>query len=460
MKAFLSRFRGLIRRQPVASTAVVGLLVQLGRPLVSLITVPVLLSRLGQEAFGLWLIALSLLGLIGFINAGISSAVVTAIARASADESGLELRRLVSAAVLVAAAWCALVAVIAIPAALTIDWHSLLHLGASIEPIEVTRLMVAIAATMSAGFVASVPRHVMLGCQHGYLANAVDFVGILVSAALLVAGLYASAPLWLLAFAFIAPQYATLLAGGLVYLKRAGIPIFSTAHLNGRVLKSVAMESGRLGVYQCAFAVSSQSDLFLIGVILGAPAGVAYGVAQRLFALLMLAGATVNYAQWPMLAKADAAGDSEKVARVYRQTMLVGSAAGTAAAVLLALLYDHVVRLWLGRVLETDPLIIAGMVAWVMVATLVNTSDTLLRAKGATAFITRAMVAMAAINIAATVLLLHLVGSAGAIFGSVIGFAFGLLLPYVLRIRHILGEDARARDSQPQGALQLSPQQD
>lgn len=257
--------------------------------------------------------------------------------------------------------------------------------------------------------------------------------------------LHFGAPLWCLVLAFLVPQYQALLVGGLCYLACVGIPFFSTAYVDKSVLKSLAAESGRFGIYQCAYAVSSQSDLFLIGIILGAPASTAYGLAQRLFSMLVLFGTTVNYAQWPMLAKADAAGDSETVSRVYLRTLVIGSAAATVAALGLALTYDRIVTLWLGRAVETDGLVVAGMVAWVLVATLVTTSDTLLRAKGETSFIMRSMLAMATINILSTVLLLHTIGPAGAIFGSVIGFLFGLLLPYTLRIRRIFAEGMHRR---------------
>jgi O-antigen/teichoic acid export membrane protein len=104
----------------------------------------------------------------------------------------------------------------------------------------------------------------------------------------------------------------------------------------------------------------------------------------------------------------------------------------------MAVAYDFLIDLWLGRDLPTDAAIIYGMVAWVLVATLVNTCDSVLRARNETSLLLRSMVLMAAINLPLTLLLLPQIGPAGAIWGTVTGYALALLLPYLVRLRALL----------------------
>ena len=136
--------------------------------------------------------------------------------------------------------------------------------------------------------------------------------------------------------------------------------------------------------YQTAYAVSAHSDLFLIGMILGAPASAAYGLARRIFSLPVILGETINHAQWPALARADAAGDREGVGRVLRWTLLAGSSLALATAVSMAVAYEFL------------------------------------------------------INLPLTLLLLPQIGPAGAIWGTVTGYTLALLLPYLVRLRPLL----------------------
>lgn len=426
--------RQLLRGQEIKATAIAGLLVQVGRPLVSLLTLPLLLSHLGKDGLGVWMIALSLMGLVGFVSAGLSASVVTAIGRASSDTRLQSLRELTTTAAMIAAGWGLVVATIAVPAALTIDWEQLLKLDGPRAGRDVGFLMTALSAMLAISLVAAVPRQVMTGRMHGYIAHALDFCGVVSGAAGLIIALYLDAPLWVLGLVFLAPAIAVQLIGGLFYLQRARIPLFSIQNVDRKILHILGKDSLRMAGYQSAYAVSSQSDLLLIGIILGTPASAVYGIAQRIFSLPILVSTAVNYAQWPAMARADAEGKTEALGRMFRRTLVIGPALATSAALAAAIIYQPLTQLWLGRDLETDPLILTGMVAWVLVATLVNTCDSLLRARGESSLLMRAMTVMAVINIAATLLLLPLIGPAGAIWGSVMGFTLALLFPYSVRL--------------------------
>ena len=408
---------------------------QVGRPLISLLTLPLLLSHLGTGGLGVWMIALSLMGLVATVNGGLSVSLVTLIGRANAEASGTSLHRLASAATVIAALSAGAVLSVILPAVLALDWTALLDLSANTSGDEVRWMMVVLALLLGFGMIASVPRQIMLGRMHGYFAYLLDFAGIATGAIGLIVGLIFGAPLWLLALAFIGPSSLTMIAGGLVYLRHAGIPLFSRQNLRRETLFALGRDSLRMAGYYAAYAISSQLDLFLIGIILGAPASATYGVALRVFSVPIMLAATVNYAQWPAMAHADAAGDHAMVARMLRHTLLISSGVATAIAVVAALAYPLLLELWLGHQLETDSLVLVGMVAWVLVATLVSTCDSVLRARNETTLLMSSMMAMAVINVATTLLLLPRIGPAGAIWGSVTGYAIALLVPYALRLR-------------------------
>jgi len=424
----------LFSDQSIKATALAGMLAQLGRPLVSLLTLPLLLSHLGQDGIGIWMIALSILGLIGFVNSGLSATVVTTVGRLGTNYQQDEIKRLVSAATFLALAWGAVVLIVAIPLVIFIDWANLLHLSGKISGGDVSKLMVSLVIMLACGFVSSLPQQVMRGRMQGVLVHSLNFLGVVAGAIGLIVAIFLKTPLWMLGVAFMGPTIITSFVGGLFYLHYSGITFFSYKNFSWHTVQWLGKDSLRMAGYQSAYAVSSQSDLLLIGMILGSSASAAYGIAHRVFSLPILLSSIVSQAQWPAMARWDATGEHTSVGKMLKQTAVVGVLAGTTAAVIAAIFYEPLIKLWLGGYIPTDWWILNGMVAWVLVATLVTTFDSVLRARHETSYLMRCMFLMAIINIAASLALIPLIGAGGAIWGSVFGYVVALAVPYSFRL--------------------------
>lgn len=417
----------------VTATALAGILAQLGRPLASLITLPFLLANLGEPGLGVWMIALSLMGLVATLNSGLSISLVTSIGRASAQNSVVYLSRLCCAGTLIAIATAALMLALFLPVVWMLDWAGLLGIDGHAAKIEVRPTLTVLALLAALSMLASVGRQVMVGRMHGYIVHLIDLMAVIIGSMALLVALALNLPLWVLAMVFMGPAPLLMMIGGLIYVRRFGIAMFSPRHLNRQITLSLGRDSLRMVGYHSAYSISSQSDLFLVGITLGASSSAIYGVAQRIFSLPILLAQAINQAQWPAFAKADAAGDEMFVRKLLGPTLILLPMIATAMAAIAALVYPDLLRLWLGHQLPTDHALLVGMVSWVLVATLVGIYDSVLRAKNATATLARSMWAMAIINISATLVLLKLIGYSGAIWGSVIGYTIALLIPYAIR---------------------------
>lgn len=430
----------LFSDKSIKTTALAGMAVQIGRPLVSLLTLPLLLNHLGQDGIGIWMIALSILGLIGFINSGLSATVVTTIGRLGTNAQQDEIKCLVSAATLLAFAWGAVVLILAIPLVIFIDWTSLLHLSGKISGDDVSKLMIILVIMMACGFVASLPQQVMLGRMQGFLAHSLNFLGVVGGAIGLIIAIFLKAPLWMLGFSFMGPTIITSFVGGIFYLHYSGTTFFSYKNLSWPTVQCLGKDSLRMAGYESAYAVSSQSDLLLIGMILGSSASAAYGIAHRVFSLPILLSSIVSQAQWPAMARWDSTGEHVAVARMLKQTVAICTLASTTFALILALFYEQLIRLWMGSYINTELWILVGMIAWVCVATLVNIFDSVLRARYETSYLMRCMFYMAAINITMSLSLIPLIGAGGAIWGSVLGYVTALAVPYSFRLWGLYGK--------------------
>lgn len=417
----------------VATTALTGVIVQVGRPIAALVTMPFLLGELGQAGLGVWMIALSLMALVGTLNSGLSITLVTAFGRASSQNSADDNSRLATAGIIIALATALLTLALCLPAIWLFDGIGLLSLDGGISAAEVCAMLSVMAGTLAFGFLAAVPRQIMMGQLHGYVAHMLDLAGVIVGSGALIFALIAGQPLWVLALAFMAPSPVLLVIGGMLYLRRYRIAMFTLSHIHGPTVRELGRDSLRMVGYHTAYSISSQSDLLLIGALVGAPASAVYGVAQRVFSLPILLAQAFNQAQWPAMARADAAGDWSGFDRTLRLTLVLLTTSCAVLSCGIALVYPDLVTIWLGRPLQTEAALLIGMVVWVPLAVVVNIFDAALRAQSATGYLARSMFVMAAINLVSSLILIRIIGYPGALWGTIVGYTLALLIPYALR---------------------------
>lgn len=417
----------------VALTAVTGMMLQVSRPLASLFTIPFLLAELGSAGLGVWMIALSLMGLIDTLNSGLSIILVTRVGRARDTSSSEETSILSASATTIALLTAAILAAVCTPLILLIDWASLFSLEGSTSGINVEAMLLALTGVMALGFIASVPRQIMFGRLHGFIPHCLEIVAIFVGALGLIVGLYLDQPLWCLALLFLAPSPLFVFIGGLVYMHRHKITYFAPSNVRRDVFESLGRDSVKMVGYHAAYSVSSQTDTFLIGALVGAQASAIYGVAHRIFSLPMMLALAISQAQWPALARADAEGDYKRfdagIDAMLRNLVILGAIASTT----LFIFYSDILTLWLGRDMNTDLALLVGQAIWIPVAIMANAYDISLRARDQSGYLAKRMMFMAMVNLSLSFALVNAVGYAGAIWGTVIAYVVMIVIPYRFR---------------------------
>jgi O-antigen/teichoic acid export membrane protein len=428
-----------IRRSPVASTVLVNGAANVVRLSISLATIPALLRNLGQDGLGIWMIAMSSMGIIGFVNAGLASAVISGVSRATSQKGGRDARNREATSGMVLAAMCgtALIA-IGLPLSSFVDWQARLSLVGNISASDVERLMGVLVVTLGVGFPSNVPKFVLLGAMRGPAAYALDLISAIISGLLLLLAILERLPIYWLAFFFLAPQMLTLLAGGALLLRREGISFYRPRDFSFVTFRHLFREGSKLAISQAAFAISTHSDLTLIGIIAGASSAATYGVAQRLFGIPVMFAGILNDALWPALSKADAEGRAEWVRGVFMKVLLITGFLMSVMAIILLIYYDKIVFLWLKQTVTSDWPMLSGFGVCMIINMIVHTSDALLKALRKTGTIAKAMSTMMLINVVLSFLLIHAIGAAGAIWGTVIAYIICLVIPYGQTIRRIL----------------------
>lgn len=438
----LSRLNAALSRRPLSSTAVVGAVANMVRLTVSLATMPALLSYLGAERFGLWLIALSFLGIIGVVNIGMSSAIITAMGRANAG-AGERVENQAASAMAMALLLCLVTGAIILPLVVMVDWHSLFSLPAGISAQEVTELMAALAICLAIGFPARVPKFVLMGTLKGFLAHFIELLAVLAAAGALLTAIWLRQPLYILILVFLLPQSFLMLIAGGACLWRSGLSL-SPSSAEWPIVLDLLKEGAKLTFNQASVAIANHSDMVLIGLIAGAGAAAIYGVVQRLFAVPVLLVSVLNDALWPAFSKADAEGRASWVSAVFVRLLVAMITVSIICGLGTAYFFAPITHLWLGEAQDASGMLLLGTAAWAVLFAVTKTAGTLLRALRETTFLTRAMAAMALVNVPVSLVLIHEMGAAGAIWGTVVAYSLCLVIPYAIFVPRLLERRRKA----------------
>ncbi|MER9676188.1 polysaccharide biosynthesis C-terminal domain-containing protein [Mesorhizobium sp. M0208] len=433
------------RLRQVASTAVLGSVANVVRVLATLVTVPSLLTYLGQDRFGLWILSLSLMGVLGFAYSGTAGAIVTAVSRSLRDPLHDAVRLAVTSAMTISVLSGLFCTVAGLLICSLVDLPSLLGVRASVSAHEVTTHLATMALLLGVGFPANVPKFVLIGSLRGGIAYSIELAGVISATCLLLISITFRQPLYILALAFLGPQYLLMFFLGRYALSRHSVPLFSRRYFVWRDVIGMFREGSKLALSQASFAIASHTDLTLISVIAGAGAAVPYGLAQRVFGAPIMFLAVANDALWPALARADANGERRWVRTTYLRTLISMGIVSSVASSLIWTLYGPLTKLWLGAPIATSPLLLGGMAALVVATMMVHTTAMLLRSVGQTTILMRAMMAMMLVNVPASIALIHFIGAAGAVWGTVISYAICLIAPFIWIVPRILKQ--RENDS-------------
>ncbi|HZC23826.1 MAG TPA: oligosaccharide flippase family protein, partial [Candidatus Binatia bacterium] len=154
--------------------------------LVGIFLSPYILHRLGDDAFGLWILIFSVTGYYGLFDLGIRSSIVRYVAKYSAIHAQDELDRLISTAMFSYSLIGLLTMTFTLIATYYVD--SIFHVPANF--LATARwLLLMVGASVSLGFPIGVFSGILEGLQRFYVLNSISVVSTLLRALLIVIAL-------------------------------------------------------------------------------------------------------------------------------------------------------------------------------------------------------------------------------------------------------------------------------
>ncbi len=393
------------------------------------VTVPLTVSYLGVERYGLWMTISSLIALLGFADLGMGNGLLTAVAAANGRGDRNAVQRNVSSAFFMLSAVGIVIGLAFTLVYPWINWARALNVSSPTAMREAGPTVAVLAAFLCVNMPLGTVQRVQQGYQEGTSSHLWALSGSVLSliALLIVIALEGGLP-WL-ALATAAGPAVSVLVNWLVLFGWSRRWLFPRFRFFDR---RTAMELASSGLMFFVLSVSalivSSSDNLIIAHIIGPTAVAEYAITQKLFT-------TLNFSQffiaplWPAFGEALARKDYAWAHRTLRRAIELSCWTSLLTALPLLFFGRQLISWWVGPEVAPSITLLIGFSCWLLLAgyggvmsTFLN-SGTLLRKQVGFYVIAAATAVVLKIGFAYTWSI------EGVIFGTVAGWTLVYVIP-------------------------------
>ncbi|MEU8050208.1 lipopolysaccharide biosynthesis protein [Micromonospora haikouensis] len=369
--------------------------------LAPVLIIPICLSELGAERYGLWMAVLALTGMATFADLGLGAGLMTKLAACYADGDTVRARGYVSTAYAVLTTMALVLCGLLWALAWVVPWTSVFNVTGAVGSAE-TRHIVLICVT---AFLLNMPLALVVRVQYAYqqVGESNLWQG---------AGALLAVPLVLLVARGGLPPVAVVVAstaGPLLANAANSIWVYGwrLTELRPRIAAvDRALSTGLLRLSGMFFLVtiltglSGNMDNLIIAHSLGPQSVTAYAVPARLAAMLGMLVTLINMPLWSANGDALARGDLAWIRRMVRRMVLLSLLATVVPSVCLVVAGDWIFARWLPVPLDGNRWLLAGLALWFL---LLGAFSALMMVQNAAGVVRPQLVGLAAYLAVATV---------------------------------------------------------
>ncbi|SIQ96389.1 Membrane protein involved in the export of O-antigen and teichoic acid [Micromonospora avicenniae] len=333
--------------------------------LVPLFLIPVMLSYLGPERYGLWTAVLALAGMAAFADLGLGNGLMTKLARCYSSGDKERARGYISSAycllVPMALGVCGLLWLVGS----TVPWSSLLGLPATASATE-ARGMVLICLS---AFVLNIPLSLVARVQYAYqqvaVSNLWQTTGNLLALPLVLFSVWAElSPVTVVAASVVGPLIANAANSIWLYLSKMPEVRPRLGHVDLPAMRNLLRLGGLFFLLTIVTSIANSADNLIIAHTRGLQAVTEYAVPAKVLAQAGMLVSLVNVPLWPANGEALNKGDLPWVRSTVRRMTLISTAVAMIPAILLVSVGDRIFAAWLPTPLGDDRWLLAGLAAW------------------------------------------------------------------------------------------------
>jgi O-antigen/teichoic acid export membrane protein len=403
--------------------------------LLILAAVPLTLSYLGAERFGIWMTVAGFAALLGFLDLGIADSLRNQVSYAAARNEPTRLRELVTNGLLVLVVAATTLGLALAAAAWYAPWPALVKLDDPAHYAELRQAALTFAVLLAIGIPLSGVQRVFLGLQEGYLVHAVSAAANGIALVLLVLLTQKQAGIPLLLIATYGVQALAPLSLVAVLIRRGLVVRPSTARFSAdaRLLLGAGAVFFAL---QLGAMAGWGSDRLIVSFLLGAKEVAVLAVVAQLFQLVTQPAAFANGPLWSAYAHAAGQSDDRFIRRTLAYSVSLTFLAALACAAALLIAHRPILRAWIGEELFIPFGLVLALAALSVLQSVGDAFAMYLNGSGILRPQLHVVLAFCALAIPLKLVLTPLLGVSGVVVAGVISYALAIALPYATAYRH------------------------
>jgi len=307
---------------------------------------PFIVHRLGDSAFGIWVLIFSVTGYYGLFDLGIRTSVIRYVSKYTATKEMDLLARHVNTSL------GTYLAIGTLSMTVTVILSSYVnHLFPKIPPEmhgQARLLLLLVGASVSLGFPLGVFGGILEGLQRYYLLSWTAIVMTLSRAALIVFFLSRGYGLITIALITIALPIVSSIFRMIMVAHYLPLP-YGPKYLDREAFRHMAHFGGTSMIIIVAAQLRLQTDAMIIGRMLSAAAITYFTFASRIMAYAFQVVATLAQVFVPMSSQSEAVGDMDRVRKIYIAGNRACALTTFPITATVLILGKSLIEVWVGR---------------------------------------------------------------------------------------------------------------
>ncbi|MFY9845655.1 MAG: oligosaccharide flippase family protein [Terriglobales bacterium] len=314
--------------------------------IVGLLLSPFILHRLGDTAFGLWVLIFSITGYYGMFDLGIRSSIVRYVSKFTATGDREELAKLINTSLFTYSCIGVVSMVVTVLVAYHID-RIFPHIPLEFLPTA-RRLLLMVGASVAIGFPAGIFGGFLEGLQKFYVLSWTNVVSTLLRATLIVLALTHGYGLLTVAIITITLPLLASIMNGILALRLCPVP-FGARYVNRATFRQIRNYSGVTFMIMVAGRLKFKTDELVIGAMMSAAAVTYFNIGGRIVDYAGQVVTSLSQIFVPMASQSDARSDMTRLRKIFLVGNRVCAFTIFPVCVILVILGKSVIEVWVGK---------------------------------------------------------------------------------------------------------------
>ena len=305
---------------------------------------PFILHRLGDAAFGIWVLIFSITGYYGLFDLGIRSSIIRYVSKYTATDDREKLTGFVNTAIFSYS--CIGIVSMVLTTALSSSVERVFKIPPEMHS-QARLLLLMVGASVSLGFPLGVFGGMLEGLQRFYILNWTSIGATLVRAALIVYFLNRGYGLLTVAFlTVVLPIFSSILRGFIVF-RLCPMPI-SLKYVDRDSFRHMANYGGTTFLVMVAARLRFRTDELVLGAMMSTVAVAWFNIGARIVDYAQEFVSSLAQVFVPMSSQSEAVGNLDRVRKIYIAGNRVCAFLILPITAILIVFGKHIIRIWVG----------------------------------------------------------------------------------------------------------------